>query len=223
MGLIATLSRGGLAAAAIIIALLAAVAAPRRLFVVAGALVACALFLMVVANARMLNAFDGGSASLRFDVWTATLAMIRDHPVWGYGPDGFLYNYNPRYVQPTAWAERFTAHAHNLVLDFWVRLGIIGAAVVTVAIGACLASVATFVQAGNRRETIADAALIGLLAAILHGMVDNGYFVHDLAMSAWLLIWLAMQRRTGVAKEGTVGIARSGRWRMRIHRVAPVR
>ncbi|MEZ4572939.1 MAG: hypothetical protein R2849_21995 [Thermomicrobiales bacterium] len=33
-----------------------------------------------------------------------------------------------------------------------------------------------------------------LAAASMQGMVDNGYFVHDLAMSAWLIAWIAFAK-----------------------------
>ncbi|MER3437068.1 MAG: hypothetical protein C4346_05405, partial [Chloroflexota bacterium] len=40
--------------------------------------------------------------------------------------DQFLYQYRPRYIEPAGWAERYTSHPHNLVLDFWLRLGLGG-------------------------------------------------------------------------------------------------
>ena len=53
--------------------------------------------------------------------------MLRDHPAWGVGLDQFVSQY-PRYIKPDAWQERFTSHPHNLILDFYVRLGLLGLA-----------------------------------------------------------------------------------------------
>ena len=43
-----------------------------------------------------------------------------------FGLDQFLYKYSIEYVNPQAWLERFISHPHNLVFDYWLRLGIIG-------------------------------------------------------------------------------------------------
>ena len=51
--------------------------------------------------------------------------MLRDHPLLGVGLDNFLYEY-PKYILPEAWREPNLSHPHNIVLDFWVRLGIGG-------------------------------------------------------------------------------------------------
>ena len=52
--------------------------------------------------------------------------MIGDHPLLGVGLDNFLYAYRSHYVLPTAWEEFNLSHPHNVVLDFWLRLGLPG-------------------------------------------------------------------------------------------------
>lgn len=223
LGLAATFSRGALAATAIVIIVLACVAAPKvRLLALAGACLAV-IGLVVVAGARMFDTFGGGSASLRIDIWRSAIDMLRDHPWWGYGPDGFITSYAPRYIQPTAWGERFTSHAHNLLLDFWLRLGIIGAAFAALAVVWCCTAVLHVVRGSERVAKVSVIAVLGLLAALVHGMVDNAYFAHDLAMSAWLLVWLAIDQRGSDSKEGTVDLACPRRWRFWLHRLTPVR
>ena len=43
-------------------------------------------------------------------------------PCGAIGLDQFLYLY-PRYMHPDAWREPNLSHPHNLLLDFWLRLG----------------------------------------------------------------------------------------------------
>jgi O-antigen ligase len=160
---------------------------------------------------------------LRLDIWRSALAMVRDRPLLGYGPDGFLYAYSPRYVAPAAWAERFTAHAHNLFLDFWVRLGIIGGALAVFVAGYLVVSTVAFVRTRDGRDALADAALLALVASLVHGFVDNAYFAHDLAMSAWLLAWLAFGERDVPAGKGAIAVASPRRRWLGVHRVAPLR
>lgn len=185
-----TFSRGAMIALAGLALLLSIHTSMRTRMVMFGTVAATGLVAVLLAGDRMLSTFGGGSVSLRLDIWTSAIQMIRDRPILGYGPDQFLYAYAPRYILPTAWDERFTAHAHNLIADSWIRLGIVGA------ILAIIALVIVFRSALERRPSapIAYAAVVALAASLIHGLIDNAYFGHDLAMSAWLLAWLAFDR-----------------------------
>ena len=191
MVLLATFSRGAMLAVVVVALILSLYTSRRTRLVMFSAVLAMGVFAFAVAGDRMRSALDGGSVSLRVDIWASALSMIRDSPVWGYGPDQFLYAYAPRYILPTAWNERFTSHAHNLVLDAWIRLGLIGA----VAAGVALIVVfrAVYLKRNGRasRDWLSSAAVVALAAAMVHGLIDNAYFGHDLAMSSWLLAWLA--------------------------------
>lgn len=107
--------------------------------------------------------------------------MLADYPVTGVGLDQYLYQYVPRYVEPVAWPERFTSHPHNLFLDAWVRLGVAGLILVGCALWLLVRRLR--VEAGP----ITVSASFGLLVAVLHGLVDRGYFTLDLALSFWLV------------------------------------
>ena len=219
VGLGATFSRGALAAAALGLILVVWATAPRLRLMALGALLLTAAAGIVFAGNRMLDLFAGGSGSLRLDIWRSSLAMIRDRPVLGYGPDQFLYAYSPRYIAPTSWAERFTSHPHNVLLDFWIRLGIIGVAVALLG-GAWCARQAIAATLHRIPDPLTSGAAITLLAALTHGLVDNAYFVHDLAMSSWLLVWLAFPARPAPVGEGSRSIEGAADWWSRVHRLA---
>lgn len=195
----ATFSRGAMLAGVVALGVVLVNSSPRLRLAGIGSVALVGVVALVAARDRMLDLFGGGSGSLRLDIWSSALAMIADRPVRGYGPDQFLYAYLPRYVQPTAWNERFTSHAHNVLLDFWIRLGIIGAAFVACMLVLCLISLARRVRDTDHHQGLAMAALVALVATFAHGLVDNAYFSHDLAMSGWLLAWLAFEARAGIA------------------------
>ena len=174
----------------------------RQMSLVVGAGILGGL-LILLAGGRMLSAFEGGSVTLRGEIWSAALRMIRDRPIIGFGPDMFYYAYNPRYVEPTGWPERFTSHAHNLLLDVWIRLSIIGAVLAAWAVWSVGHATLKVAVDRFRRDSVAAAAVVALAALLVHGMVDNAYFGHDLAMSAWLLAWLAFGSATAAPAEGT--------------------
>ncbi len=138
----------------------------------------------------------GGTMALRLQLWGAALRMALDHPLFGVGPDGFLYAY-PAYREGVAWKEPFVSHPHNLILDYWLRGGIMGVA----ALGWLLAAwgrgvwrvlrkdgaaVPNAPPDGVRRLQLLALGLAGSLTAfVVHGLVDNSYFLPDLAYVCW--------------------------------------
>ncbi|HEX7592739.1 MAG TPA: O-antigen ligase family protein, partial [Anaerolineae bacterium] len=144
---------------------------------------------------RFRSLFETGTGTgfFRISVWESGIAMIRDHPVFGVGLDNFLYEY-PKYIQPDAWREPNLAHPHNIVLDFWVRLGIGG----VVALAWMLIE---FYRRGFQKLAGANRALVlGLMAsmtaALAHGMIDAAYFYVDLAF-VWMLMFGVMKQLDG--------------------------
>jgi putative inorganic carbon (hco3(-)) transporter len=188
--LFGTFSRGAMLAIAAAAVLVALDVSRRSVVAVGAAVVGVTGLTLIVARERMLNALEGGSVSLRFDIWSSASQMIRDRPVLGYGPDQFLYAYAPRYIEPTAWDERFTSHAHNLILDAWIRMGLPGALIAVLVILVVFYRLSTYEKMPKQRDLLQFGAIVALAATILHGLIDNAYFAHDLAMSSWLLAWL---------------------------------
>jgi O-antigen ligase len=184
-GLLLTFSRGAVLAVGVVVVCMLFIGQRRRLAALAagaGALLGGALAL--TASARIDNLFSGGSGSLRLDLWSSAIEMIRDHPIFGIGLDQFLYVYAPRYVKPEAWSERFTSHPHDIILDSWLSLGIMGLVLALAFVGILIAAT---VRIARKRSVLGLAAAGAMFAGILHGLVDNGYFLPDLALIFWFL------------------------------------
>lgn len=137
-----------------------------------------------------------GTTFLRLSLWQAAWEMVRDHPWLGIGPDNFLYYYGD-YIRPGAEVDRWLSHPHNIVLDFWLRLGV-GGLVVAGAMAAGLALGARrALHGGNTRGASgardARAVTLGLvggaIACLAHGLIDNAFFLPELA--AWWMFALA--------------------------------
>jgi polysaccharide biosynthesis protein PslG len=132
----------------------------------------------------------GSTGFTRLALWQAAARMIDDHPLFGIGLDNFLYQY-PRYILSDARNEPDLSHPHNLLLDFWSRIGIFGLAAliwIEVVFFGMAARIIGKTGGWNR------AAAIGLLASmvdcLVHGLVDNSYFLIDLSLLFWLSIGL---------------------------------
>jgi O-antigen ligase len=171
----------------------------RRRVVLAG--VGGVLVLVVVAAilfaGERLNPL-GETSSIRLKTWASALAMASDHPLFGVGLDQFGQHYQA-YMHPSLAAtnERFTSHPHNLLLDIWLRMGVVGVAVFAWLVVRFYRRVlpvrAEHQQAGFLAapgDYVRLGGLAAMTAALLHGMVDNFYFVPDLAYIFWLLLWV---------------------------------
>ncbi|MBI2845476.1 MAG: O-antigen ligase family protein [Chloroflexi bacterium] len=179
----------------------------RRTFVVALGVMFLALLLLVplTGTERFASLLDleSGTGFLRLQLWESTLDMIRDHPLFGVGLDNFLYQY-PRYIKPGAWPEPDLSHPHNFLLHWWVSLGIAG--VVTF-----LWMVIGFFRSGFRllqshaltesQWVIVIGLMASMVAGLAHGLVDQSYFLVDLAF----LFFLSLGIVRGMASDKDPG------------------
>jgi O-antigen ligase len=169
-----------------------------------------ALLLAVLAGvavtaegSKIVHAFGSGHSGTvqrRLDVWRSSIHMIRAHPIVGIGPDNFLHYYAPvkqpyspcsglGFMQPEASDEPCLSHPHDVVLDFWLSAGLIG-------LSAFLWLEYVFwrralqlwkICRGSPTAAMLAGIMAAMLASLLHGLVDNSYFLPDLALLFWLL------------------------------------
>jgi len=152
----------------------------------AAALAAVALSLIpVVGTERIARLFDmeGETTTFRVKLWQASLNMARDHPIFGVGLDNFLYQYRTRYVLPEAWQELNLSHPHNIFLDYWTRLGLLG--IILLAVQQWSFFKTGFGLYGRLRNDFDRALVLSLMASMVyslaHGLVDNSFFLVDLS------------------------------------------
>jgi O-antigen ligase len=176
--------------------LLGLLAGGRWLWVVVGGLVAAGVAAIpVLRTPRFASLFDlqSGTSFFRLHLWRSAIDMIRDHPLLGVGLDNFLYAYRGRYIRPPAWQEPNLSHPHNIILDYWSRLGILG-----LAAGVWLQVAFWRLALPLRRLPKPDerALAFGLMASMVdflaHGLVDNSFFLVDLAFAFCLTLALTV-------------------------------
>lgn len=206
-GLFLTYSRGAWVAIALACLLLLALTRQWGRWVAAVCLV-----LLILAGAvrgpalvRALSIGHSGTAQTRLYIWQSAEHMIADHPFLGIGPDNFLHYYAPRpapnqyflsfcknglgYIDPRAGNQPCESHPHDEVLDFWLSTGLLGLAAFiwleVVFWSICLRSY----RAGRSQwdRVLVLGAGGAMLASLIHGLVDNSYFLIDLALLFWLL------------------------------------
>jgi O-antigen ligase len=124
----------------------------------------------------------------RTQLWTSTINLLRERPLTGAGLDQFLYLYRSRYILPEAWQEPNLSHPHNLLLDYWTRLGLVGLPVLAaLQFGFWRTGLWAWrwLRRASHMDRLVLAAVVGALGSMAnflgHGLVDNSYFVVDLA------------------------------------------
>lgn len=205
-------SRGSWAGATLGCVLVLCVYVGRRWLPVAlGAATAALLIWQRTAFTHTLLAGHNNTGSLRLLVWLASLKMIRDHPVFGLGPDQFLYHYSSLYTAHPYWvttlggkativtAQPTLAHPHNILLELWISGGVLAVIGFSALLYTLWRRCARLWRAARRAALDERAAWRGavalgiagaLVAAVTHGMVDTAYFFPDLALIFWMLVAL---------------------------------
>lgn len=169
---------------------------PRVIGAAACALAAFALALIPFSQTERFRAtFDfgeGSTAFFRVKLWQASWAMLKDYWPLGVGPDNFLYQYRTRYILPEAWQEPDLNHPHNLFLDFGTRLGLGGIVLLL------WLQVVFWRNAWRWFRLQFDPLVLGLMGSMVvfvaHGLVDNSYFLTDLAFAFFLVAGITQRQ-----------------------------
>ena len=184
-------SRGGELTLAAVVVTVAAFH-PLRLRLIGGAGVFAALLIAASHSVRdrilveFRPADPNNTVALRLPLWESTVRMLRAHPLFGGGLDGFKQSIQPYKV--SGFTEQAVNYPHQVVLTFWSETGLLG----LLAFLWLLVQMARTAAAGLRSEAWVRVLSIGLLGAlvavVVHGLVDVPYFKNDLALEFWALL-----------------------------------
>ncbi len=128
------------------------------------------------------------SGQVRLTIYSETLAMLKDHPLFGAGFGAY-----PTVIVPyhTATYLEIFQYPHNMILNLWTETGLLGL------VAFFLICVTWFKQShasSNQpnKLTSYDASIFPLLALLIHGLVDVPYFKNDLAFAFWIFAALTL-------------------------------
>ncbi|MCR4285591.1 MAG: O-antigen ligase family protein, partial [Candidatus Kaiserbacteria bacterium] len=113
-------------------------------------------------------------ASTRFDIWSMAFEGVKEHPVLGWGQSNYNYVFN-KYYEPELHAqEAWFDRVHNIVMDWLIAGGVMGALTYFSILGATVYYLFVrplFRKDDNAFSVVERGVLIGLLA---------GYTVHNM-------------------------------------------
>lgn len=159
VGLVATLSRGALAAATVALVVGGVLVLRRRIVVAAAAAAAALAAVASLAAASRLPDVATSSPDGRLALWRAAVDALLDAPLLGVGLN--------RFATVTADLSQPHDHAHNLVLHTLAESGLLGG-LAYLAIWAALARRLWRAEAARERTALALAGL----ALLLHAQVE---------------------------------------------------
>lgn len=145
---------------------------------VAGVVIA----LLAFTTTREVLLFQDTSGEVRLALWQGTANLLIHHPITGAGLAGFPDLYAQykldRHVE-------LLLYPHNLMLDFWVELGLLGV------IWLLCVLVRFFCQLLQHKSLAGITVMSAMFAILVYGLVDVPYFKNDLAVLFWLWLTLA--------------------------------
>jgi O-antigen ligase len=213
-GIVLTVSRGGLVSLAVA-GLAAIIFGGRwrpRMLVVAGACVAVTVIYFTSfappAAREHVTASNGGTG--REDVWKVAWRMVEAHPINGVGAGNFHTSsihyllVSPGLIARSDFIADTQKVAHNVYLQTWAELGIIGLSLLLLLIIAVLhtgvQAIREFEKRGDlRMEILARAQLIALI-----GLLASLFFSSDEYKKQLWLLFAMLPTMLAIARSGTL-------------------
>lgn len=149
-----------------------------------------------------LLTFQDVSGDVRLALWQGTLRLLADRPWFGAGLAGFQTLYDQyRLAKHT----ELLLYPHNLFLNFWVELGLLGLLSMIGLLVQFFRKGWTAVRARSR-DTQTRILMAVMVTTIVYGMVEVPFFKNDLAVLWWVMIGLmfAGENKTTLAKAARV-------------------
>lgn len=176
------------------------------------ALLALGVLVWWVGPGAVVDPFAGGGAlsgwESRAEIWRQAVYLIQDHPYTGAGANTFGAVADALYPSFLRGPDAGVPHAHNLLLQVAVDLGILGlVAFLAITILAFWAAI----KGGRRYRRAGDAALAALAWAcvaslvgmLVHGQVDaTTWIVGRGAFVPWATIGIALALARRPVEEG---------------------
>ncbi|NQV88923.1 MAG: O-antigen ligase family protein [Parcubacteria group bacterium] len=179
---------------AAIVAVLATVAVDgllkRRTFYTTAVVISVAILFVLISPWRglvmdklTLQDYSGG---VRLTGWSETIDLLQDKWLLGTGLSGY-----PAALAPYHQAKHLELfqYPHNIVLNFWTELGLLGLVAIMLLAWTVLSS---FKHISFSLSNTRWVALLALMEILIHGLVDVPYFKNDLSILTWLLVAIAL-------------------------------
>lgn len=140
------------------------------------------------------------SGSERLNIWSVSLDLIKENPIWGVGPGQFqrAFERQAPYSLGRDVSRKeinHALHSHNTFIMFWLSGGIFGI------LSFVLLLLVLIIPLPREWRWL---ILTPLLYYLFHGMIDVFYWKNDLAFSFWLFAGMSIISQNLNLVSGTV-------------------
>ncbi len=160
--------------------------------IVALPFVAAALPSAIVSRLTSIGNLADTSTAYRVSIWTASVNMLKDIFRSGIGTGSAAFSaVYPAYALGGA---AYALHAHNLYLQIFVELGVVGIAVFVLMLFFFFRSVfSCYRTLDDRAQATTILAMgLGVFALLVQGLTDNVWYNYRIVLLFWLLMGLVI-------------------------------
>jgi O-antigen ligase len=137
------------------------------------------ILLLIIPEAKNKIFLQDYSGGVRLKQWNETASMLQDHWFFGAGLSGY-----PEFLVPYHTHEEIEIfqYPHNIVLNTWSELGLLGLLAFIVTAWLVWKNLAAAKVENSPHLWLAVAASAALLEMVIHGLVDVPFFKNDLSI-----------------------------------------
>ena len=160
--------------------------------IVALPFVAAALPSAILSRLTSIGNLADTSTAYRVSIWTASVNMLKDIFRSGIGTGSAAFSaVYPAYALGGA---AYALHAHNLYLQIFVELGVVGIAVFVLMLFFFFRSVfSCYRTLDDRAQATTILAMgLGVFALLVQGLTDNVWYNYRIVLLFWLLMGLVI-------------------------------
>ena len=160
---------------------------PRSLWSLAMTIIAVLAALAVLAPTSIKNELllRNWSGHVHKTQWVETIDMLKDNPILGAGLASYKETFTP--YHKATYLEIFE-YPHNLILNFWSEIGLLG-------LIAFLWLIIMFFRNVCQNYVLRPMSYVlvpTMITLLVHGLVDVPYFKNDLAVLFWIIYALGL-------------------------------
>ena len=137
---------------------------------------------------------ERNSTSVRVEVYTISINLIEENPIFGIGMGNFpaMYQTQAERILGHMPYELNMLHPHNLFLAAWLNIGVFGLVGLIWIIILCFISVIPYLMdfANKKITDKHKLKVIGfsmMIIIVAHGLFDTPFFKNDLALLFWVI------------------------------------
>ena len=152
-----------------------------------GLIIVTTIFLIFAA--RKIAPNQGGD-NIRLEIYSYSIAMIKENPILGIGLGSFEQKIDQISADNVGFQQygiSYALHPHNLFLAMWLNLGLAGLIIFFILLWQIIHNLFR----DKTEPFIKSCIFAALIAVLVHGLFDTTYFKNDLSAIFWLIFALS--------------------------------